>query len=220
MTQEIKIEKKASDVIQPRTVEDARQAIRTKQDLSGAKLRGMHLAELNAVGAILRKTDLADADLSHSLLVNPNFYKASLHQTAVNNTVFLGGDLVKTSFLKSNLSDSALIGVDAQNASFKGANLRNAGLISADLRDTDFTEADLTNARLVYADVEGADFSGAVISGARYHNVNWSKAKVPPGSLPAPLVVLPKWVLPIVGGALLGTAALIIYSLARKKRKR
>jgi len=220
MSQEIKIEKKASEVIQPETVEEACQAIRNKQDLSGADLHGMKLDNLNAVGSILRKTDLSDADLSHGLLIKPNFYRASLHRAAVHNTIILGGDLVKTNFNAANLSESAIVGADAEEASFEDANLRNAGLVSSHLKDTNFTRADLSNARLAGLDVDGADFTDANLSGARAYNVNWEKAKVPPNLIPDPLLKFPHWAWSVLIGGFLGIFALIIYTIFRKKPTR
>lgn len=220
MSQKIKIEKKASEVIQPANAEEARQAIRARQDLSGADLKGMDLEDLNAVGAILRKTDLADANLAHGLLINPNFYKAALHRTSAHNTVILGGDLVKTSFNETDLSSSAIIGADAQDASFTGANLQNAGLISSNLKNADFTGAKLTNARLVGLNVSGSDFTGADLSGARAQNVDWEKAKIPPSKIPDPLVKIPIWAWSAMIGGLLGIFSLIIYGLYRRKRSR
>jgi uncharacterized protein YjbI with pentapeptide repeats len=220
MSHEIKIEKKASEVIQPSNEEEARLAIRTRQDLSGARLQGMVLDNINAVGSILRKTDLANADLSHGLLINPNFYKASLHGTAAHNTIILGGDLVKTSCKGTDLSHSAIIGTDAQEASFEGANLNNAALVSTNFQDADFTRADLSNTRLASLDVTGADFSDAILSGSRAYNVNWEQAKVPPIIAPEPLVKLPNWAWSVLLGSLFGFIALILYSLLRKKNKR
>ncbi|HAF48206.1 MAG TPA: hypothetical protein DCL08_03065 [Anaerolineaceae bacterium] len=219
MTQEIKIEKKASEVVQPVSDEDARQAIRAKQDLSGAKLVGMKLRNLSAIGAILRKTDLSDADLSHGLFMSSNFYRAKLYKAAMHNTVLIGGDLVKTEFTETDLHESALIGVDAEQASFKNANLRNAGIIRSNFQDADFTGANLANIRLTSLNVEGADFSETNMEGARAHNVNWSAAKVPPVSLPEPFVELPKWAWSVLVGASLGIFALVIYAIAHGKRK-
>jgi uncharacterized protein YjbI with pentapeptide repeats len=220
MSQEIKIEKKASEVIQPSSDEDARVAIRTKQDLSGASLPGMQLKNLSTAGAILRKTDLSKADLSHSVLVNPNFYRANLHGTAMHNTILIGGDLVKTRFEGTDLHESALIGVNAELAVFRKANLRNAAIVSANLQDADFTGANLTDARLSSLNVDGADFTEVELSGARAHNVDWTKAKVPPRTLPAPLIELPKWAWSVLAGAFLGTISLVIYALIRKNHKK
>jgi len=219
MPKEIKIEKKASEVIQPKSEEQAREAIRTQKDLSGARMRNLQLDNLNASGAILRKTDLTGADLSHGLLVNPNFYRASLQGASVNNTVFLGGDLVKTDFKDSDLSDSALFGVDAESANFEGANLCNAALVNAKLQDANFHQANLANARLASLDVTGANFSEADLTGAHAYRIGWSKAKVPPPTLPEPFVKLPRWAWSILIGGLFGTLALLIYGLARKNNK-
>jgi len=219
MAQEINIEKKASDVVQPVGEDEARQAIRTKKDLSGANLRGLKLDNLNTVGAILRKTDLTASDLSHGLLVNPNLYRASLHGAAVHNTLFLGGDLVKTNFREANLGDSLLFGVDAQNASFEGASLRDAALVSANLENADFTMANLNNARLASLNVTGADFTDADLTGARAYHVDWTAAKVPPSLLPEPLIQIPLWTWSVLIGGLLGLFAILIYGITRKKRK-
>lgn len=218
MSQEIKIEKKSSEVIQPESTSKAREAIRARKDLSGATLRGLQLDNLNATGAILRKTDLNGADLSHGLLINPNFYRASLHGAAVNNTIFLGGDLVKTSFKDADLSDSVLLGVDAENASFEGANLRNGALVNANLQGTNFRRAQLTNARLASLDVTGADFSEADLTGARAYRIDWSKANVPPVILPEPFLKFPRWAWMVLFGGLIGVIALVIYSLVGRKK--
>ncbi len=219
MSSEIKIEKKASEVIQPKTTEAARQAIREKKDLSGADLKEIDLENLSATGAILRKTDLTGVNLSHGLLVNPNFFKAKAHQAALHHTVFLGGDLVRADFTGADLSDSALVGVDGQEACFEGANLRNAGLVSADLRNANFIGANLANSRLAGLNVEGADFSGADTAGARAVNVDWSKAKVSPTELPAPLIELPAWGWAVLVGSMVGVLGLLIYSLVRRQRR-
>ncbi len=55
MTSEIKIEKKASEVIQPESVNEARQALQAKKDLSGANLEGLQLDNLHATVAIFEK---------------------------------------------------------------------------------------------------------------------------------------------------------------------
>lgn len=220
MAQEIKIEKKASEVIQPTSDENAREAIKAKQDLSGANLVGMVLKGLSSFGAILRKTNLSSADLSHGLMVNPNLFKALLYGTAMNNTVILGGDLVRTRFEETDLHESALIGVNAQEASFRKANLRKAGIFSANLRDADFSGANLTDARLASSNVEGADFSDVELSGARSYNIDWTKAKVPPPSIPAPMLNFSKWAWIALIGGVFSAIALIIYLIIRGRGKK
>lgn len=220
MSSEIKIEKKASEVIQPLTGKEAQQAIRSRQDLSGASLRGMSLNSLTAVGAILRKTDLTAADLSHSLLVNPNFYKANVHGASVHNTVLLGADLVKTSFKDSDLSNSALVGVDAQEVSFENTVLRDAALVKGNFKHANFRRANLANARLASLDVTGADFTDTNLDGARAYNVNWDRAKVQPSTIPQPFVKLPNWAWILLLGGLLGLFSLLVYILLMGKKKK
>lgn len=218
MSQEIKIEKKASDVIQPGSTEEARQAIREKKDLSGAVLSGIKLKNLTSAGAILRKTDLSGADLSHSFLIFPNFYRATLYSTAIHNTLVLGGDLVRVNFTEADLSKSALIGVEAREANFESADLHDTVLFRAHLKDANFTNANLENARLVSSDVTGADFSEANLSGARSRKTDWSKAKVPPAVIPEPMPNLPIWAWAIIAGSFVGLIALVIYAMSRKKK--
>ncbi len=219
MTQEFEIEKKASDIVHPTNEVEALQAIKAREDLSGASLQGMALNNLNSVGAILRKTDLTKADLSHGLFINPNFYKASLLSAAVNNTVFIGGDMLKTSFKEADLSEAVLIGVDGEEANFEDANLRNAALVSANLEGANFTRANLKNARLASLNVKDADFTDADLTGARAYQVDWTKPKVPPAFLPESLVILPNWALAVLVGGFLGALSLLIYGMLRRRRK-
>lgn len=217
MTNEIKIEKKASEVIQPQSIEEAREAIKARQDLSGADLEGYSLPNLHASGAILRKTNLKGADLSHGLLTQPNFYKANARGATVNHTVILSGDLVKANFAEADLSESALVAVDAEEASFEGANLRQAGIFGASLRNANLTNANFANARLAGVEVEGADFTGAQMTGAKAYQVHWEKAKVPPANLPESFVELPRWAWSALIGGFLGLLGVILYAIFRRK---
>ena len=191
MAQEIRIEKKASEIIQPETLEEARQAIKVRKDLSGAYLQGLNLQNLNASRAILRKVHFKGADLSQGWFIQPNFYRAVLHGTAMRNTILIGGDLVKTDFTEADLSNSGIIGADAQEAGFSNACLQSIAIVNTNLRDADFTHADLTNARLAALNVTGADFTGADLTGARAYQIDWSKAKVPPAAIPGAFLQTP-----------------------------
>lgn len=219
MTNEFKIERKASDIIQPRSLEEARQAIKEKRDLSGANLQGFDFENLNASGAILRKTNLTGSALTHGLLMNPNFYRSTAHRTNFQHTVMLGPDLVRAEFLDADLSDSALIGADAQEALFINANLRNAGLVGGDYSNTNFSGANLSNAWLAGIKVTGADFSGVDTTGAKAYGIDWSTAKVPPAILPAPVIKLPTWAWAALAGSLVGLLGVLVYSLSRRQQK-
>ena len=219
MSNEIKIERKASEVYQPEDAAEARQFIQEKKDLTGANLASMDLHNLNAVGAVLRKTNLERTDLSHGLLVKPNFYKASLRNAAIHNTIFLGGDFVKTNLKDADLADSVLYGVDGENASFERANLRNAVLVNADMTGADFSNVDFSGSRFVSVNVKNADFSNANMTGALAHNVNWDAAKVPPPTIPELLLKMNPWVGAVLLGSLVGILALVIYVLWQRSRK-
>ena len=217
MTSEIKIEKKASEVIQPESVNEARQAIQAKKDLSGANLEGFQLDNLHATGAILRKTNLKKANLSHGLLISPNFYKTNATGAAVDRTVIVNGDLVKACFAGADLSEGALVYGNAEEADFHDANMRQAGLFGTNLRNANLTNANLANSRFTGVNVEGADFSGADMTGAKAYQVDWDKAKVPPEFLPEPFVQLPKWAWSAILGSLLGITGAIIYAISKRK---
>jgi hypothetical protein len=217
MTSEIKIEKKASEVIQPESVNEARQALQTKKDLSGANLEGLQLDNLHATDAIFRKTNLKNANLSHGLLISPNFYKANATGAAVDRTVIVNGDLVKACFAEADLSESALVGANAEEADFHGANLRQAGLFRTNLCNANLTNANLTNSRFAGVNVTGADFSGADMSRAKAYQVNWEQAKVPPEPLPEGFIQLPKWAWSAILGSFLGILGVIVYAILRRK---
>lgn len=217
MTNEFKIEKKASDVFHPKTVEETRKAIREKRDLSGADLRGFDLHDMKATGAILRKTNLSDVNFSHSLLFNPNFYRTTAHSIQLQHTVLNTPDLVRADFHSANLSESSLVGADAREAVFAQANLRSAGLVRGDYTNADFRGANLSNALLVGIKVDGADFTGADTTGTRFSGIDWSTAKVPPAILPEPILQLPTWALAAIAGSVIGLIGVIIYSLTRPK---
>ena len=217
MTNEFKIEKKASEVFHPQTVDEARRAIREKKDLSGADLRGFDLHDLKSTGAVLRKTNLSGVDFSHSLLVNPNFYRTTAHGTQLQHTVLNTPDLVRADFHSANLSESGLVGADAREAVFAQANLRKAGLVGGDYTNANFTGANLSNAWLAGIKVDGADFTGADTSGTRATGIDWSTAKVPPTILPQPIFKLPNWAWAAIAGSVIGVISVVIYSLARRK---
>lgn len=219
MTNEFKIERKASDIIHPRSAGEARQAIKEKKDLTGANLQGINFEDLNASGAILRKTNLTGSALTHGLLINPNFYRAIAHQTNFQHTIMLNPDLVRSDFLNADLSDGALIAADAHEAQFINANLRNAGLVGGDYSDANFSGANLSNAWLAGMDVKGADFTGVDTTGARAYGIDWSTAKVPPDILPAPVIKLPAWAWAALAGSVIGMLGVLVYSLSHSQQK-
>jgi uncharacterized protein YjbI with pentapeptide repeats len=217
LTNEFKIEKKASDVFHPKTVDEARSSIREKRDLSGADLQGFDLHDLKATGAVLRKTNLTAANISHSLLINPNFYRTTAHGIQLQNTVLNSPDLVRADFHSANLSKSSLVAADAREAVFSAANLRHAGLVGGDYTDANFRGANLSNALLAGLKVDGADFTGADTTGTRFSGIDWSAAKVPPTILPQPIFQLPTWAWAAIVGSVIGLVGVIIYSLTRPK---
>lgn len=105
---------------------------------------------------------LANANLSHCLLVNANLRGANLTSAMLSNTSFVGADL----------RDATLT-----NATLNGANLTGARLNGADLRN-----AVLDATVLAGADLSGADLRNAMLSGADLNGVIWKNTVCPDGT--------------------------------------
>ncbi len=96
-------------------------------------------AQLN--GADLRRSNLADADLSYAALFQADLSGANLR--------------------RANLRDAFPVGADLSSADATGAVFAHADLVAANLEGTVLRGADLRRADLDYARLAGADFTGA-----------------------------------------------------------
>jgi len=107
---------------------------------------GQDLHGVDLTGAVLRDSSFANADLSESVLVGVNAYRAK----------FLSAKLPKVRLDDARLEDADFTKADLTGASLKNANLRRARFFGASLRG-----ADLTGAHLAATDLLKADLSGA-----------------------------------------------------------
>jgi uncharacterized protein YjbI with pentapeptide repeats len=120
--------------------------------LSGADLRGTILGDRVVVSdALLKDTNLQDADFRKAILVGTQFEFA---------------DLRRADFRQASLWDP-----DNKPSSLRFADLRYADFRGVSARGTPFTGACLTRARFNDADLEMANFSGV-----RGYNVGFSHA--------------------------------------------
>lgn len=110
------------------------------------------------------ESNLSNADLTASLLINSSFQNAKLE-----NALLEGADMRFIALTGADLSYARLAGAD-----LKGANLRGA----------DLTYADLKGANLSYADLTGAKIGGAVLENVRLDGTIWiDRRRCLPGSM-------------------------------------
>lgn len=104
-------------------------------------LSGAQLTQVTLEGAVLRRTDFAEANLSEAILSN----------TDLTDAVFDRANLEKADLRNSNLT----------SGKFASAQLYSANLENAIITGADFRKADLRDAYLLGADVERANFEDA-----------------------------------------------------------
>ena len=98
-------------------------------------------------GMDLSRTDLSNAPLRYSILVDAKFRRANLRG--------------------ANLSNSYLMFAIFTGADLRGANLTASYLAGADLTGADLRGADLQKADLRWAKLKGADLRGVIAGGAQ-----------------------------------------------------
>lgn len=89
----------------------------------------------------------------------------SSYRSKINDLLLLVGDLVRqrrASVTESQLKSTDFIGKDCRKQDFRGANLRGVFFIAADLRGVDLRSSVLLGADLRDADVSGADLRDTI----------------------------------------------------------
>lgn len=130
-------------------------------DLSGAKLAGIRLTQLD--------------------------FERSVFDDATLRAAHLGGtQLAGANFKGTNLTKAWLACSRCQDADFEGACLSNAKLSGANFRRASFKDANLANADLSYSNLCGTDLSGANLQGVEFaqtwfdEQTRWPAGFVPP----------------------------------------
>lgn len=159
----------------------------------------------------LENADLSELDLQGIKLAGISMTNADLHGSDLTKAKLAGLDMQGANLAGAVLTKANLAGVDLSAANLQQAGLQQARLMGVDLEGADLTGADLTGSTMVGVDVSGADFTDTVTTDATAA-ADWSEAKAPPAELPAPIQAkIPRWLPPLAGGALLLTAAILIW---------
>lgn len=156
--------------------------------LRAARLNGASLKGADLTGAVLDQAWMLDADLTDADLTGAHLFQAQLVGATMDGADFTGArvasDLSKGS-LKDAIFVGASLGADMQNQSmglmrgvFRKANLEGADLSGADLSRVDFEFANLRNTDLTGANLMRASLGGADLTGATVEGANFEEADV------------------------------------------
>ncbi len=172
-------------------------------DLSGARLVGAWLAEVNLRGA--RLTGLVRR---HRWIAPLRLFDADLRGALYEASDIEGVCIDAREGGEQDVSDLGLVlhaqpapgfdpitGREGDSSVFAiapGTGLRQALLSGADLSGADLSSADLSGADLTEADLCGADLSGADLSGAFLDGCGWDADTRWPGTPPPPARCLPR----------------------------
>ncbi|ACK68057.1 pentapeptide repeat protein [Rippkaea orientalis PCC 8801] len=130
--------------------------------IGGTSFYRANLTNADLTGALLKGTDLRDADLTRT-----RFYQAQqLNRARVDNTILA----------QPEIRDLLIDPTTGYKQYYYKANLRGANLDYANLHGANLKQADLTDATLRHANLEGANLtkilaSGTDFSGATFHGV-------------------------------------------------
>ncbi|MCL1465079.1 pentapeptide repeat-containing protein [Argonema galeatum] len=140
-----------------------------------ALIRQISLFFANTGGTSFRKSDLTDANFTHSTLKYTEFIRANLTRTNFSASYNLNLARMDGTILAYPQIRDLLVTRNGRNKSYIGANLKGANLIGADLRYVNFKEADISEATFEGANLEwanltltqaiGTDFTGAQMTG-------------------------------------------------------
>ena len=154
-----------------------------RADLSGARLDGVDLSNVDLSGALFRGASLVGTNLKASKLFHADFSDASL-----KNADLAGATLVLADFTGADLSEANLAGTrDASETEFgqnkRGPCFKDAYLVGANLSSSwcmasDFDGANLQGADFRDALLEQANFAGNNMSGLNMSGANLVDAKL------------------------------------------
>src|SRR6266567_2993845 len=157
-------------------------------NLEGRNLRSIDLSNLNLARAILRRTDLRDAILSHANLIGVDLSNANLRDADLSGSLLIRANLGGADLSNCYIVDADLSGANLSRAILDGVNLRSSNLISADLSGVDLSDfdlhsvswkdVDLNKAILNAVDLHGANLSLARLSKADLSEADLSKANL------------------------------------------
>lgn len=134
------------------------------------------------------KYDLRDVELSHSVILRPNFFGADLRGADLSHASFVSANLKE-----ANLSKAYFIEASLPFSDFGGQNLTEVLLGSAVLNNSDFSRANLSgvylrgtnfsSSNLTAADLSNTDLTAANLNDANCENANLTAANLEYASL-------------------------------------
>src|SRR6266487_193167 len=142
-------------------------------NLEGRNLRSIDLSNLNLARAILRRTDLRDAILSHANLIGVDLSNANLRDADLSGSLLIRANLGGADLSNCYIVDADLSGANLSRAILDGVNLRSSNLISADLSGVDLSDFDLHS--VSWKDV---DLNKAILNAVDLHGANLSLARL------------------------------------------
>jgi len=132
----------------------------------------------------LKESDLKDADLRYSILIEADLSNANLSGANLRNVDFTGAnlngadlsraDLTGAIFTNANLEGANLAGRDFSNKDLTGTILTNANLEGANLAETDLSNKDLTGTILIESNLKGVNLAGALLKNTDMTRANLS----------------------------------------------
>lgn len=156
-----------------------RRAPRVKPDLSGIRLPGRNLDQVDFHGAILDGADMPHASLWRADLRGARLRGANLFMANLFGAKAVGAD-----FRRARLNRALLEKSDCSHADFRGwtemqcADLTSAVFVKAKMRQAQLANADLTDARFDAAELHKVDLSGAVLHGTSLRGAKLNGANV------------------------------------------
>jgi uncharacterized protein YjbI with pentapeptide repeats len=154
-------------------------------------LRGAHLRNIDLYRLPLARTNLGEALLEGSLIIETHLEGVNLNGAHLEGAYFYGTDLDEANLLEAHLERADLqgawmkkvnlIGAHLQGANLEGIHMEEARLNGADLTNTNFNRAylnaaDLEGVRLYGAHLEGTSLIDANLKGANLNGVYMEKA--------------------------------------------
>ncbi|MDO4804483.1 MAG: pentapeptide repeat-containing protein [Lachnospiraceae bacterium] len=145
-------------------------------NLTGAKMKVIHLENADLVGANLANADLTDAILKSAILTGADLANADLSGAILEGAYLTGSNLKGADLSGAILTGAHLDGADLREAWLIGAELTGAHLMDAYLDRAVLKNAILTDAHLERTHLEGAELSGAIFRNAHLEGANLKAA--------------------------------------------
>jgi uncharacterized protein YjbI with pentapeptide repeats len=137
-------------------------------DLTGIRLDGETLREIQLFGKKLVGASLVDANLAGSTLNRADLTEANLQRVNLTGAFMANVKLRRANLTGAKLPTAILRGAIADHATFYRADLRGADLVEADLGFAQLSGANLRGADLSSANLANADLTGANLRQAAY----------------------------------------------------